>query len=104
LNDTIIRILGTKSNTAECLGAGMMLLADYGITRDYSFTVHGYHFGFADADQSLEGDVTLLQLGPLGEFHHVPVSAAQGWTITALLLASSLVAVVWLNARRRRAA
>ena len=82
----------------------MVLLADYGINRDYTFTIHGYHFGFADADHSLEGDVTLLELGPLGEFHHVPVSAAQGWAITALLPASLLVSFVWLNIRRRRAA
>jgi hypothetical protein len=75
----------------------------YDIERDYSFTVRGYHFGFVDAHHDPEGNVTLLQLGPLGHFYHVPVSAAQGWAITALLPLSLVVSYVWLITRRRRA-
>jgi hypothetical protein len=81
----------------------MTLLAIYEISRDYSFTVFGYHVGFMDADHN--GDaVTLLRLGPLGTFYRVPVSAAQGWLITALLFAVLSVAAIWILSRRRRAA
>ena len=45
----------------------MMLLAIYQIYRQYSFTIGGYHFGFVDAEHN-GADVTLLQLGPLGQF------------------------------------
>jgi hypothetical protein len=79
----------------------LLILADYAIERDYSFTVGGYHFGFVDANQSFQGDVTLMQLGPLGEYHHVPFSAAQGLMITALLFATALAAVGWLCFRRQ---
>lgn len=82
----------------------MLILADYSIGRDYSFTFGGYRFGFVEADHTFQGEVTLLQAGPLGEYHHVPVSAAHGWMITALLLAALLAAVVWLCLGRRRAA
>jgi hypothetical protein len=89
----------------QMLNCGMpLILADYAISRDLSFTVGGYRFGFVDADQTFRGEVTLLQLGPLGHFYHVPVSAAQGWMITALLLAAILAAVGWLCVRWRRAA
>ena len=87
------------------LYSGMpLILADYAISRDLSFTVGGYRFGFVEADQTFQGEVTLLQLGPLGHFYHVPVSAAQGWMITALLFAAILAAVVWLCFRWSRAA
>ena len=82
----------------------MLILADYSIARDYSFTIGGYRFGFVEADHTFQGEVTLLQAGPLGEYYHVPVSAAQGWMITGLLFAALLAAVVSLCFRRRRAA
>jgi hypothetical protein len=81
----------------------MALLAIYEIYRQYSFTIGGYHFGFVDAQHN-GTDVTLLQLGPLGQFHHVPVSAFQGCVISALLLATLLVAFIWMLSRRLRAA
>jgi hypothetical protein len=81
----------------------MKLLAMYSIYRQYSLAVFGHHFGFVDAEHN-SVDVTLLQLGPLGEFHHVPVTAFQGCVITALLLTTILVAVGLLLSRIRRAA
>jgi hypothetical protein len=80
-----------------------LILAMYSVYRDYTFTIAGYHFGFMDAEHSFQGDVTFMQLGPLGEFYHVPVSAAQGWIITVLLLLAMLATAVWLLLRSRRA-
>jgi hypothetical protein len=86
--------------------AGMtLMLAEYAIERDYSFSIGKYHVGFVDADQTFEGDVTLMQLGPLREFHHVPISATQGWLIVALILVGLLTSISSLGLRfqRRRA-
>ena len=79
-----------------------LILAEYLIARDYTFTIGGYRFGFIDANHSFQGDVTLLHAGPLGEYYHVPVSALQGLMITALLFATLLAAMAWLCFRRRR--
>jgi hypothetical protein len=68
---------------------------------DYSFSAGGYHFGFVDADHFPEGSVTLMQLGPLGEFHHVPFSAAHGWMIIGLLFGALAAAAIWLLLRIR---
>jgi hypothetical protein len=80
-----------------------LLLVDYAISRDYSFAIGGYRFGFEDAEHTFSGEVTLFHAGPLGEFYSVPFSAAQGCAITALLLATALVAVAWVGFRHRRA-
>jgi hypothetical protein len=79
-----------------------LILADYAIERNYSFAVGKYQFGFADADQTFEGEVTLMQLGPFGEFHHVPFSAAQGWLMVTLIFVGLLAALTTLGVRFRR--
>jgi hypothetical protein len=82
--------------------AGMNpFLAEYLIGQDYSFTIGGHRIGFMDADHD-GNEVTLFHAGPLGEYYVVPVSAAQGWAITVLLLTSFLVALSYLLLRRAK--
>lgn len=80
----------------------MLIIADYMIGRDLTFTLGGYQFGFMDAEHTFSGEVTLLFLGPLGGYYPVPCSAIQGWTITALLLSLLLTGLAWLSLRGRR--
>src|SRR5262245_23629769 len=93
---------GTPMNALREFPLRSLLLAEYGIERDYTFTVGEYHFGFVDAEHTFGDKVTLLQLGPLGHFHHVPFSAAQGWVLVGLVLAMTLAAIGLLGVKLRR--
>jgi hypothetical protein len=73
----------------------------YSVSRDCTFTIGEYRFGFMDANHDFQGDVTLLFAGPLGGYYRVPVSAAAGWVITGLVIVALLASAVWLCFRRR---
>jgi hypothetical protein len=82
----------------------MSILALYLISRDYTFSIGNYRFGFQDGSHDFVGDVTLLHLGPLGGYYRMPVPAAWCVIITALLVAALLAAPFWLRWRFRRLA
>lgn len=79
----------------------MLILAEYLIGRDLTFTIGGQRFGFMDANHTFGGDVTLLFLGPIGGYYSAPCSAMQGTVGASLIACASVTSLCFLSLRRR---